>query len=116
MTTSREWLEARERYLGEQRAIRLKAAREASPWQPPAAPDPAAAAFRDWLKNRIESVGYNVENAPDYLRLAYLSGNPKDLNALVWGEWYDHNKQGFSYEDATEDATCLCIAYQCGRL
>ena len=31
-------------------------------------------------------------------------------------EWYDHNKQGFSYEDSSEDAACLCIAYQCGRL
>lgn len=31
-------------------------------------------------------------------------------------EWYDHNKQGFSYEDASENSACLCIAYQCGRL
>ena len=31
-------------------------------------------------------------------------------------EWYDHNKQGFSYEDASENAACLCIAYQCGRM
>lgn len=26
-------------------------------------------------------------------------------------EWYDHNKQGFSYEDASENAASLCIAY-----
>lgn len=31
-------------------------------------------------------------------------------------EWYDHNKQGFSYEDSSEHSACLCIAYQCGRL
>lgn len=31
-------------------------------------------------------------------------------------EWYDHNKQGFCYEDASDDSACLCIAYQCGRM
>ena len=46
--------------------------------------------FQAWLKDRIESVGYTVDSAPSYLRDAYLSGNPKDLNALVWSEWADH--------------------------
>jgi len=31
-------------------------------------------------------------------------------------EWYDHNKQSFSYEDASDQAASLCIAYQCGRM
>lgn len=31
-------------------------------------------------------------------------------------EWYDHNRQGFSYEDASDNSACLCIAYQCGRM
>ena len=31
-------------------------------------------------------------------------------------EWYDHNKQGFSYEDASENGSCLVVAYQCGRM
>lgn len=31
-------------------------------------------------------------------------------------EWYDHNKQGFSYEDSSENSASLCIAYQCGRM
>lgn len=35
---------------------------------------------------------------------------------LVGIEWYDHNKQGFSYEDSSGDSACLCIAYQCGRM
>ena len=48
-------------------------------------------AFLAWLKKRIESVGYTVDSAPDYLRDAYLSGDPKDLNALVWTEWYEYN-------------------------
>jgi hypothetical protein len=48
-------------------------------------------AFLAWLKSRIESVGYTVDSAPGYLKDAYLSGDPKDLNALVWQEWYEHN-------------------------
>jgi WD repeat-containing protein 35 len=31
-------------------------------------------------------------------------------------EWYDSNRQGFSYEDQDEKAPALCIAYQCGRM
>jgi hypothetical protein len=48
-------------------------------------------AFLTWLKSRIESVGYTVESAPSYLKDAYLSGNPKDLNLLVWQEWFEFN-------------------------
>lgn len=31
-------------------------------------------------------------------------------------EWYDSNRQGFSYEDLDENATQLAIIYQCGRM
>mmetsp|Transcript_26680 Transcript_26680/g.20009 ORF Transcript_26680/g.20009 Transcript_26680/m.20009 type:complete len:133 (-) Transcript_26680:738-1136(-) len=31
-------------------------------------------------------------------------------------EWYDTNRQGFSYEDLDENAAQLCIAYRCGRM
>jgi WD repeat-containing protein 35 len=31
-------------------------------------------------------------------------------------EWYDNNRQGFSYEDLDENAAQLCIAYRCGRM
>jgi len=31
-------------------------------------------------------------------------------------EWYDINRQGFCYDDSDENAACLCIAYQCGRM
>ncbi len=48
-------------------------------------------AFLTWLKSRIESVGYTVDSAPSYMKDAYLSGDPKDLNQLVWHEWFDHN-------------------------
>ena len=44
-----------------------------------------------WLKARIEAAGYTIETAPEYLANAYRSGNPKDLNPLVWSEWFDAN-------------------------
>ena len=31
-------------------------------------------------------------------------------------EWYDSNRQGFSYEDQDENASALAISYQCGRI
>lgn len=31
-------------------------------------------------------------------------------------EWYDNNRQGYSYEDLDENAAQLCIAYRCGRI
>ena len=37
-------------------------------------------AFLSWLKNRIESNGFTIENAPEYMGKAYKSSNPKDLN------------------------------------
>jgi len=42
-----------------------------------------------------------------------IQGSEMPLAAL---EWYDHNKQGFSYEDASENGSCLVVAYQCGRM
>jgi len=54
--------------------------------------------FLPWLQARIESVCYTVQTAPDYLSKAYRSGNPKDLNALVWQEWYDFNNPGWREE------------------
>ena len=46
--------------------------------------------FLAWLKERIEKCGFTVDDAPDYMKGAYLSGNPKDLNQLVWTEWFDY--------------------------
>jgi len=46
--------------------------------------------FLAWLKERIEACGHTVNDAPDYMRDAYLSGNPKDLIQLVWTEWFDY--------------------------
>lgn len=43
--------------------------------------------FLQWLEKRMESVGYSVDSAPSYLKDAYLTGNPSDLNPLVWHEW-----------------------------
>jgi WD repeat-containing protein 35 len=42
-----------------------------------------------------------------------IQGSEMPLAAI---EWYDQNKQGFSYEDASENSSQLCIAYQCGRM
>lgn len=47
--------------------------------------------FLAWLQTRIESSGYTVFSVPKHLANAYHSGNPKDLNPLVWQEWYDWN-------------------------
>ena len=33
--------------------------------------------FLTWLKERIEKCGYTVDDAPDYMKDAYLSGNPR---------------------------------------
>lgn len=43
--------------------------------------------FLQWLEKRMQSVGYTVETAPNYLKDAYISGKPSDLNPLVWNEW-----------------------------
>jgi hypothetical protein len=43
--------------------------------------------FLQWLEKRMQSVGYTVEKAPNYLKDAYISGKPSDLNPLVWHEW-----------------------------
>jgi len=51
--------------------------------------------FLVWLKNRIESAGYTPDSAPSYLKDAYVSGDPKALNALVWQEWFDYNNSGW---------------------
>ena len=48
-------------------------------------------AFLSWLKNRIESNGFTIENAPEYMGKANKSGNPQDLNRLIWMEWYEFN-------------------------
>ena len=49
--------------------------------------------FLDWLKERIEKCGFTVDNAPGYMKTAFLSGKPKDLNRLVWSEWLDYMNQ-----------------------
>ena len=54
-------------------------------------------AFLTWLKNRIESNGYTIENAPEYMGAAYKTGNPKDLNQLIWQEWYEFNNPNDVY-------------------
>ena len=46
--------------------------------------------FLAWLKERIEKCGFTVDDAPDYMKDAYVSGKPKDLNRLVWTEWFDY--------------------------
>ena len=33
--------------------------------------------FLTWLKERIEKCGFTVDDAPDYMKDAYLLGNPK---------------------------------------
>jgi WD repeat-containing protein 35 len=43
-------------------------------------------------------------------------GLPEDQCQLAAVEWYDHNKQGFSYVDFEQNAVCLCIAYSAGRI
>jgi hypothetical protein len=48
--------------------------------------------FRQWLEKRMQSVGYTVDTAPSYLKDAYKSGNPKDLNQLVWQEWWSYKQ------------------------
>jgi hypothetical protein len=48
--------------------------------------------FLHWLEMRMQSVGYTVETAPSYLKDAYASHDPKDLNQLVWQEWWEYKK------------------------
>ena len=49
--------------------------------------------FLEWLKNRIESTGYSVEDAPDCIKRALLSGDPAELawnnssDPSVWNDW-----------------------------
>jgi hypothetical protein len=60
---------------------------------PPLPPSPTTELLSDreeflqWLEKRMQSVGYTVETAPNYLKDAYVSGKPSDLNPLVWHEW-----------------------------
>ena len=56
-----------------------------------------------------------VGNFQRDVKINCLSGLSGDT-PLAGIEWYDHNKQGFSYEDSSADSACLCIAYQCGRM
>ena len=51
--------------------------------------------FLAWLKERIEKAGQSVGEPPSDLKKALKSGNPKDLKAEVWREWYDHMNQGW---------------------
>ena len=46
--------------------------------------------FLAWLRARIERNGFTVEDVPDYMGLAYRSGNSKDLNPVIWREWFNH--------------------------
>jgi hypothetical protein len=55
--------------------------------------------FRQWLEKRIQSVGYTLDTAPGYLKDAYKSGNPKDLNQLVWQEWWSYSKTSNKTEE-----------------
>ncbi len=64
------------------------------PLSPPPLPPPPTTEplsdpeeFLQWLEKRMQSVGYTVETAPSYLKNAYVSGKPSDLNPLVWHEW-----------------------------
>lgn len=45
-----------------------------------------------------------------------LAENESQEMPLAAIEWYDSNRQGFSYEDQDENSAQLCIAYQCGRM
>lgn len=45
-----------------------------------------------------------------------LRGLPQDQCKLAAVEWYDHNKQGFSYVDFEENAIAICVAYTVGRI
>lgn len=51
--------------------------------------------FLAWLKERIEKAGESVVDPPWKFKAALASGNPKDLKAEVWREWYDHMNQGW---------------------
>lgn len=49
------------------------------------------------------------------IKISCLRGLQGDT-PLAAIEWYDHNRQGFSYEDSSDNSASLCIAYQCGRM
>lgn len=57
-----------------------------------------------------------VGNFQFSVKISCLRGMQGSEMPLAAIEWYDHNKQGFSYEDASENSASLCIAYQCGRM
>lgn len=66
------------------------------PLSPPPLPPPSTTEplsyleeFLQWLEKRMQSVGYTVETAPNYLKDAYASGKPSDLNPLIWREWLE---------------------------
>ena len=44
--------------------------------------------FLLWLKKRIESQGFNLENAPLYMRNSYESCDPNTLPPIVYSEWF----------------------------
>ena len=48
------------------------------------------------------------------VKIKCLKGLAQEPLAAI--EWYDSNKQGFSYEDLDENVNKLCIAYRCGRM
>jgi len=50
------------------------------------------------------------------VKIQCLKGLVDGSEPLASIEWYDSNKQGFSYEDLDENAASLCIAYKCGRI
>ena len=54
--------------------------------------------FLTWLKARIEEGGDSIKKPPSELLAAYRSGNPKDLDASMWREWYDHFNPGWKEE------------------
>ena len=58
--------------------------------------------FLAWLTDRVEKAGESVVDPPWKFKAALASGNPKDLKADVWREWYDHMNPG--WEDAAKAA------------
>ncbi len=50
------------------------------------------------------------------VKVQCLRGMPETESPLAALEWYDSNKQGFSYEDMDENACNLAIIYKCGRV
>ena len=44
--------------------------------------------FLLWMKKRIEKQGFNLDNAPLYMRNAYESCDPNSLPPMIYCEWF----------------------------